>query len=352
MRSSRRSFPRGLLRAGLVLALAAVLALPLAGCKDTQAVATVAATGTQVADNLGTYYRTLQSDVATIGQVQVFLDTLRGIPADDGEAERLQAIALALQQRAALADSLKAAYADLEALLTSDASANASASAESLVKQVESLVTMPDGVDPSTLVGDLVGDLVGAVQAREVEKANRALGEIVAGIQKLFASEMDLYASLVRERNDDVVLLEQELIDRNMLDLQPVLQDLAALTGLSLTGTASSADASLRSAVAAAAVVGTRQQQAASLGAARSLDTALRELSAAHAAIDDRRTPSLAQATAAITRAGQYLDQIEQIEKEIQAAGSQGAAASQPTPQATSQAPSQAPSQESTEGAP
>ncbi|HEX2254511.1 MAG TPA: hypothetical protein VHQ65_14675 [Thermoanaerobaculia bacterium] len=333
MRSSRSWSPWGV-RAGLVLALAAVLALPLAGCKDTQAVAAVAATGTQVADNLGAYYGTLQADVGTIGQVEVFLDSLRGIPADDGEAQRLQAIALALQQRANLADALKAAYADLETLLASDAPANASASAESLVQQVESLVTMPNGVDPSTLIGDLVGDLVGAVRAREVEKANRALGEIVSGIQQLFASEIDLYAGIVREYNDDVVLLEQELIGRDMLDLQPVLQDLAALTGLKLTGTATaaSAPAEVQTALAAAAVVGTRQHQAASLGAARSLDTALRELAAAHAAIDSRRAPSLAEATAAIARAGQYLDQIEQLEQEIHAAGDPAAGNTGGTP--------------------
>lgn len=302
-----------------VAAACAALLLVAAGCKDPQQVAAVAQTGSQAAGALRDYYKSLSDDVVTTLELESFLSSLRGVPFDGEEQQLLVEQIAALDSRAKVADRLASAYGALATLSATDAPQVAATAGQNLGTALGGVTRMPNGVDPAPLLGSLAQDITSAIESRELGKANRALLAALSATERLFSQERDLYEGIVEERTNKVAVVEDTLLAAGLLDPSPLLQQLAALTGLPLTPGGQPAD-DVRKALSVLAVARTERLGALSAAAAESLDASLLAQIQAQTALGARRAPSLSQVTAALARTETYLEQIAALKQEEAAA--------------------------------
>jgi len=308
-----------------LLALALALAAGLA-CKDPASVGALADAGAKTADTLGAYYRSLADDLETTAELETFLGSLRGTGSDAAAQELYQRQIAALGRRADLADALAAAYTTLGQLAGSGAPADAASAAATLAKSVESIPKLDDaGVDVSPLVGSLAGDLVRALESRRLARANLAMRDVVGKVAEMVEREMPIYEGIVEERGNKVGAVAETLIGDDVLDPQPLLDQVAQWTGLPLVAGAP-VSPELREALTRLGLARTWQKAHLSALAGRSVETALESLERQHEAIAQRRGLDLAQVSAALDRAGVYLGEIESIVQEERAARSAGGA--------------------------
>jgi len=327
----RSSRPRPIRLVGfLVLALALGAGL---GCKDPVEVGALADAGAKTGGSLGDYYRSLADELETTAELETFLDSLRGIDSDGTAQEQYEQQIAALGRRADLADALTAAYTSLGQLSGSSAPADAETSATALARSVESLPSLADsGVDVSSLFGSVAGDLVRAVQSRQLARANLAMRDVVAKVAELVEREMPIYEGIVEEQGNKVGAVAETLITENVLDPQPLLDQVARWTGLPLAAGAPVSEdfrTTLRQALVELGLARTWRKARLSALAGRSIGAALDSLVLQHEAIAQRRGLDLAQVSSALDRAGVYLDEVEAIAQEERAARTGGGGATQ-----------------------
>lgn len=301
-------------------ALAAGLALlVLAACGDTQRYTAAAQSGAQAAGALRDYYKTLSDDSETILELESFLSSLRGVPFDASSRRLLEQQIQALDSRQRAADRLASAYTALGALAGTNAPEVAATAGQNLATAVEGIRPLPQGVDVAPLIGSVTRDITAAIESRELKKANRALLSALSAAERLFAAERDLYEGIVRERANKIGAVEDLLLAQQVLDPSPLLQQVATLTGLPLTPGAQPSD-DLRQALSALAATKTERLGDLTAAAAESVDQSLLAQIQVQTALGQRRAPSLAQVTSAVSRATALLDQIAIIKQEDEAA--------------------------------
>ncbi|MGA9568022.1 MAG: hypothetical protein WBS19_21020 [Candidatus Korobacteraceae bacterium] len=210
--------------AWLVLTLAALVAIgTLSGCETSTAATNAATQLSKVSQQLSDYYADLSNqvdDTVALNQVQA---ELLGLPFDDSDHARLNTTKQEIGKRAAMAKALGALASAYATLAGSKSAADIGTAASGLAKACESIKAIPGGGGLPDVFAQASQQLVELIRARKLRQSSGAIGKAVAAIDTLFEQESPVYESINRQRITLAQSLAVMLLQKDMVDVNPVL---------------------------------------------------------------------------------------------------------------------------------
>ncbi len=210
--------------ASLILMLAAVAAIgTISGCESSTAATNAANQLTKVSQQLADYYTDLSNqvdDTIALNQVQA---ELLGLPFDDSDHARLNTTKQEIGKRAAMAKALGALASAYATLAGSKSAADIGTAAAGLARDCTALKAMPGGGGIPDILSQASQQLVELIRTRKLRKSSGAIAKAVAAIDTLFQQESPVYESINRQRITLAQSLAVMLLQKDMVDVNPVL---------------------------------------------------------------------------------------------------------------------------------
>jgi hypothetical protein len=262
--------------------------------------------------------------------------------------------AVAFRMRAEAARKLGGLYTALGGLSSSDIAKTTGTAAENLSKSVTSLPELKGELqfDPSTLTGMIATDLMALKQASDIKTASAVIARVLDGVANLLDAERgaapasssqpttqpaarpgaaaptaavgnNLYRAVITRRSHLAGELAEMLIDKGYVDPSGVMKQLADTYGIPWNGEIKADDKDTRAAAAKVQAFELARQGELTAAAADDIAASLRELAAQHVRFQKTGAFDPSQAQALAERAKAYIDEVENIRKQIKAAEDQ-----------------------------
>ncbi len=210
--------------ASLILTLAAVMVVGVvSGCETSTAATNAANQLTKVSQQLADYYTDLSSqvdDTIALNQIQA---ELLGLPFDDSDHARLNTTKQEIGKRAAMAKALGALAAAYATLAGSKSAADIGTAASNLAAACTTLSPIPGGGGIGDVLSQASRELVELIRTRKLRQSSGAIAKAVAAIDTLFQQESPVYESINRQRITLAQSLAVMLLQKDMVDVNPVL---------------------------------------------------------------------------------------------------------------------------------
>jgi restriction endonuclease len=182
-------------------AIAALLVSSLfliAGCKTGDDAKAAATQLTATAKCLADYYTALDTILAESDQLNAVEQVMYGVPYDDATKAEIADTRAEIKKRAALAKGLSDLAESFAKLTGSSATTDASASAASLAKEVNSLQPTKGKLssDEQTGMKAAVGLIVTAIEEHKEREAARGMDQLTKSLHDFFVKEEPDYRSI------------------------------------------------------------------------------------------------------------------------------------------------------------
>jgi hypothetical protein len=195
----------------------------VSGCQTSTAATNAANQLTKVSQQLADYYADLSNqvdDTIALNQMQA---ELLGLPFDDSDHARLNTTKQEIGKRAAMAKALGALASAYAALAGSKSAADIGTAASGLAKDCEAIKSIPGGGGIPDVLSQASQQLVELIRTRKLRQSSGAIGKAVAAIDTLFEQEMPVYESINRQRITLAQSIAVLLLQKDMVDVNPVL---------------------------------------------------------------------------------------------------------------------------------
>jgi hypothetical protein len=347
--------------------------LTLLGCSATTAPKAgqdLSTAGVTTANALARFYDKLADDCIDISELDAMVLTMDlGSGADvraeiDQTTNDYERYAGALRARAAAARQLASLYTALGNLSSSGITSRTGDAAAELSATVADLPAFKGQIDfdPAPLTKLIAEDLMSLKQAADIRAASGTAGQALLRIADLFDSERgvlvvsataqpttrpaattaaitrssrsrlvatsdaaknNVYRSVITRRSELAGQLASRLIDRGYVDPSGVMKQLAETYGIPWDGRIKPDDSATLAAAADVQAFELARQGELAAAAAVDLSAALRALANQHARFQQTGAFDPSQAQALAERAQAYIDEVENIRKQIKAAHQQ-----------------------------
>ncbi len=195
----------------------------VSGCETSTAATNAANQLTKVSQQLADYYTDLSGqvdDTVALNQIQA---ELLGLPFDDSDHARLNTTKQEIGKRAAMAKALGALASAYATLAGSKSAADIGTAASGLGKECMALKAIPGGGGIPDILSQASQQLVELIRTRKLRQSSGAIAKAVAAIDVLFQQESPVYESINRQRITLAQSLAVLLLQKDMVDVNPVL---------------------------------------------------------------------------------------------------------------------------------
>lgn len=229
-------------KSGLGRTLPAVLLLSLVatlftGCDNRAEALELAQNGAEAANKLGDFYDSLALDLTETMEYDYFISSIRGVPIDQDDIDRLNLTITAIRARAKAARQLNGSYNKLRSLAEKDAGKAIGDAAVDLADSIKALPILPEAqVIPSQLIGMIASDIADWKQSKDIKKAVNLQAVVIAAFKKLITNERRAYESIAKERGDFAAIVIDYLIVNERATSLSLLQKVPSALGLKLVG--------------------------------------------------------------------------------------------------------------------
>lgn len=228
---------------------AALFAVSLTACKDTDDARAAAAQLAATTDALTGYYTSLHTLTVQTDQLNALEKAIVQTQYDSVLHQLLLDREKQLGERIALAQALSAVAHSLSALTAAKSADDASAAAEGLAKQVDSMTPLANPTEFHSLVASSLAPalhlLVERLQAHKDREAAQALDATVKALAELFRKESPGYTEIQLDAVQESETLAQALVRRGQVDATAAIEPALAPLGLTARLAPSAADPSL-----------------------------------------------------------------------------------------------------------
>ena len=198
----------------------------LTACKTSQDAVNAATQLSNASQQLTAYYTDLSKQVADYTTLnEMHSELMFQKPLDAGVRAESDKTEQELSKRLALAQALGKLASAYSSLATSKSGSDVSTAASALASECKAvpMAPLPGGSAIPDVVGQAAQQLVEYLRAKKLRQSSKAISDIVAGVQQIFAAEISAYESINRRRIEMAQRVARELIKKDVVEINPDL---------------------------------------------------------------------------------------------------------------------------------